>query len=105
MDKTNIQTKRFIPKNICDNEKYIPTTKLFIALFVLEIDGSLNFDLYVSSLRDKARKKLSVLARLSNFISLNQRRTLMKTFIESQFGYRPLVEMFHGKIVKKNPLA
>ena len=26
-DKTNIQTKNFIRKNICDNEKYIPTTK------------------------------------------------------------------------------
>ena len=25
--KTNIETKSFIPKNICDNEKYIPTTK------------------------------------------------------------------------------
>ena len=26
----------------------------------------------------------------------------MKTFIESQFGYCPLVWMFHGKIVHKN---
>ena len=26
-DKTNIQTKNFIRNNICDNEKYIPTTK------------------------------------------------------------------------------
>ena len=25
--KTNIETKSFIPKNTCDNEKYIPTTK------------------------------------------------------------------------------
>ena len=49
----------------------------------------------------KREKKLSVLARLSNFISLNQRRTLMKTFIESQFGYCPLFWMFHGRIVNK----
>ena len=34
-------------------------------------------------------------------MSLNQRRTLLKTFIESQFGYCPLVWMFHGRIVKK----
>ena len=27
MGKTDIETKSFIPKNICDNEKYIPTTK------------------------------------------------------------------------------
>ena len=26
-DKTNIETKSFILKNICDSEKYIPTTK------------------------------------------------------------------------------
>ena len=25
--KTNIETKSFIPKNICDNVKYRPTTK------------------------------------------------------------------------------
>ena len=49
----------------------------------------------------KREKKLSVIARLSNFMSLNQRRTLMKTFIESQFGYCPLIWMFHGRTVTK----
>ena len=63
----------------------------------MEIDSSLNFDLRVSSLCKKAEERLSVLARLSNFMSLNPRRTLMKTFIESQFGYCPLDWMFHGK--------
>ena len=43
----------------------------------------------------------TVLARLSNFMSLNQRRTLMKTFIESQFGYSTLIWMFHGRIGNK----
>ena len=67
----------------------------------LETDSNLNFDLYVSSLCKKVGKRLSVLARLSNFMSLNQRRTLMKTFIESQFSYCPLIWMFHGRIVNK----
>ena len=66
-----------------------------------EIHSSLNFDLCVSSLCEKAGKKLSVLGRLSNFMSLNQRRTSMKTFIESRFGYCPLVWIFHGRIVNK----
>ena len=70
-------------------------------LLVVEIDSSLNFDLYVSSLCEKATKKLSILSRLSNFMSLNQRRTSMKTFIEPQFVYCPLVWMFHGKVVNK----
>ena len=64
----------------------------------VEVGGSLNFDLYVSSLHEKVGIKLSVLARLSNFASLNQRRTLMKTFIESQFGCCPLVWRFHGRM-------
>ena len=67
----------------------------------LEICSSLNFDLHVSSLCKKAGKMLSVLARLSNFMSLNQTGTLMEIFIESQFGYCPLVWMFHGRIVNK----
>ena len=44
----------------------------------------------------KAGKNLSVLARLSNFMSIKQRRVLMKSFIVSQFGYCPLIWMFHG---------
>ena len=34
-------------------------------------------------------------------MSLNERRTLMKTFIEWQFGYCPLIWMFYGIIVNK----
>ena len=70
-------------------------------LLGVEINSRLNFNLYVSSLCEKAGKMLSVLARLSSFISLNQRQILMKTFIESQFGYCPLVWMPHGRIVNK----
>ena len=45
----------------------------------------------------KAGKKLSVLARLSNFMSVKQRHILLKTFIESQFGYCPLIWLFHNR--------
>ena len=71
-------------------------------LLGVEVDSSLNF---VSSLCEKAGKKFSVLARLCIFISLNQRQKLMETFIESQFGYCPLVWMFHGRIVNKKKLT
>ena len=40
-------------------------------LLGVAIDDSLKFDLYVSSLGEKAGKKLPLLARLSNFMSLN----------------------------------
>ena len=55
---------------------------------VLQIDRNLNFN---------ELSPLSVLARLSNFITIKQRRVLMKSFIESQFGYCPLIWMFHGR--------
>ena len=40
---------------------------------------------------------LHALARISNFMSHDKLRLLMKAFIESQFGYCPLVWMFHSR--------
>ena len=47
----------------------------------------------------KAGRKLSVLARLSNYMSFEKRKILLKTFVEPQFGYCPLTWMFHGRRV------
>ena len=51
------------------------------------------------SLCKKAGRKLAMLARLSKFMSFKQKRILMKTSVESQFRYHPLIWMFHGKKV------
>ena len=61
------------------------------------IDRNLNFDEYVFDLCKKAGRKLSVLARLSNCMSFEKRKILLKAFVESQFGYCPLTWMFHGR--------
>ena len=61
------------------------------------IDRNLNFDEYVFDLCKKAGRKLSVLARLSNYMSFEKRKILLKAFVESQFGYCPLTWMFHGR--------
>ena len=55
------------------------------------LDHQLNFDGYLILLCKKAGTKLSALVRLANFLSLEQRKLLMKSFIESQFGYCPLI--------------
>ena len=55
------------------------------------IDKDFSFNEYVSSLCKKAGRKLSVLSRLSNLMSFQQRRLLMRSFVEAQFGYCPLV--------------
>ena len=57
--------------------------------FVIDRDLSFNED--VSALCKKTGRKLSVLSGLSSLISFQQRKLLMKLFIESQFGYCPLV--------------
>ena len=45
--------------------------------------------------------KLSVISRLSNLMSLQQRRLLLRSFVEAQFGYCPLVWMFHGREINR----
>ena len=66
-------------------------------LLEFDIDRNLNFAEYVFDLSKKARRKLSVLARLSNYMSFEKRKILLKAFFESQFGYCPLTCMFHGR--------
>ena len=65
------------------------------------IDRDLNFNEYVSSLCKRAGRKLSVLSRLSNLMSSQQRRLLLKSFVEAQFGYCVLVSMFHGREINR----
>ena len=58
---------------------------------VLNIDRNLKFSHYILKLGKKAGRKLSALTRICKFMSLERRRVLMKSFIESQFAYCPLV--------------
>ena len=63
------------------------------------IDKQLNFNEHVSKLCKKGNQKLHALARVSRFLSKDKLRILMKTFIESQFNYCPLVWMFHNRTI------
>ena len=67
----------------------------------VHIDRTLSFDKHVPNLCKKAGRKLSILARLSSYMNLTQRRVLMKSFIAAQLGYCPLVWMFHGRVLKR----
>ena len=60
-------------------------------LLGLVIDRDLNFNEYYSSLCKKTGRKLSILSRLSNLMSFQQKLLLLKSFVEAQFGYCPLV--------------
>ena len=66
-------------------------------LLGIEIDNKLTFNEHVASICTKASQKLHALSRVSNFMTLSQRKVIMKSFIFSQFGYCPLVWMFHSR--------
>ena len=66
-------------------------------LLGIKIDNKLNFNEHVTSICTKASQKLHALSRVSNFMTFNQRKVIMKSFILSQFGYCPLVWMFHSR--------
>ena len=63
----------------------------------MELRRNLNFDDHVISLCKKAQRKLAVLATLFRFMSFKQKRILLKAFVESQFGFCPLIWMFHSR--------
>ena len=61
------------------------------------IDNKLSFNEHVSKLCTKASQKLHALARVANYMSSDKLRLIMKAFINAQFGYCPLVWMFHSR--------
>ena len=66
-------------------------------LLGIKIDNKMTFNDHVSDICTKASQKLHALTRISNYMTFNQRKTIMTSFILSQFGYCPLVWMFHSK--------
>ena len=66
-------------------------------LLGVTIDSKLNFNEHVTKLCKNASAKLHALARISNYMTTDKLRVLMKAFIESQFGYCPLIWMFHSR--------
>ena len=61
------------------------------------IDNDLSFNYHVANLCKKANRKLTALIRLGRFHNFSQKKVLMDSFIKSQFGFSPLVWMFHDR--------
>ena len=60
-------------------------------LFGILIDRDLSFDKHTTSLCRKAGQKLNDLARISNYLTHDQKRLLLNSFIKSQFSHCPLI--------------
>ena len=68
-----------------------------VKLLGITVDKKLNFSEHISKLCKKVSSKLHALARISNLMNQSKLRLIMKSFIESQFSYCPLVWMFHSR--------
>ena len=66
-------------------------------LLGIKIDNKMTFDDHVSNICSKASQKLHALSRVRSYMTFKQSQTTMKSFILSQFGYCPLVWMFHSR--------
>ena len=58
------------------------------------VDKKLKFDDHLLNLCKKAGSEVSALARIVKILPFHRRRLILKTFIESQYSYCPLVWMF-----------
>ena len=70
-------------------------------LLGVTIDKNLNFNAHLSKLCRKVAQKVSALARVSKLLPFHRKRLLLKTFIESQFSYCPLIWMFCSRKLNK----
>ena len=66
-------------------------------LLGIKIDNKLTFDPHVCDICMKVSQKLHALSRVAHLMNFNQRKYIFNAFILSQFGYCPLVWMFHSK--------
>ena len=68
-------------------------------LLGITIDSELNFENHLSAICNKVSRKINALGRIANYMPLEKRRIVMKTFIESQLNYCPLIWMFHSQTI------
>ena len=61
------------------------------------LHSKLNFESHIGSLCRKAGQKISVLARLKNYLTSDQRNFLLNFVIKAQFTYCPLMWMFMSR--------
>ena len=70
-------------------------------LLGITIDSDLKFDKHFSDLCDKVSKKVNASCRVTGHMSIEKRRIVLKTFVESQFNYCPLIWMLHSRTLNK----
>ena len=65
-----------------------------VMLLGVTVDKNLKFNSHLSRICKKAGNKVTALSRVIKLLPFHRSRELMKTFVESQFSYCPLLWMF-----------
>ena len=99
--KANPEKCAFLLTTKDDNELRIENSIIqnsdSVKLLGVNIDINLKFDEHVNSICQKVGQKLHALARISPYMSIDKRKQIMSAFIDSQFGYCPLIWMMHSR--------
>ena len=66
-------------------------------LLGVTFDNKLTFNIHINKHCKMARQQLHALARISRFMSIDQRKLIMNAFISSHFNYCPLIWMCHSR--------
>ena len=94
VDKSHLLTSS---KTVTDIYHHMPQFRMKrVKLLEMTLEGRLNFDFNIYTLKKKASKKCHALARVITWTQ-NKRHVVMNAFIKSQFSYYLLIWIFHGK--------
>ena len=96
----DINHKSYCSKSYIYLENAFLESEELVKILGVQIDQNLNFNEHITSLLKKGNQKLHALMRISKYITDKEKlRLIMRTFIESQFNFCPLVWMFHSREV------
>ena len=59
-------------------------------------ENKLKFKKHITTICQKANRKLNALTRVTSYVDLQKRRILMNSFFNSQFNYYPVIWAFHS---------
>ena len=90
LDKCKLLVTNYSDEISLNIDQKLFTGSKSVKLLGITIDNKLSFDEHISRLCTKASLK-----RVSTYLSTGKLRVVVKSFTESQFGYCPLIWMFH----------
>ena len=68
-----------------------------VKLLGITLDNKLTFKEHVTKMCKKISKKVHALGRVAKYIGSDKIKLIMKTFIENEFNYCPLIWMMHNR--------